>query len=273
MSELPLDKDQTAKLECPKKAHGLDAAGTGPMPDFISLRLGGSRSSAAVTPPKTIRVGIADDHPLVQESVAYFLRREQDLEVCFTCGTADEAFELARQQAPAVLLADIAMPGTSVFQTARELSRLGHPCRYLFLSAYLTDAYLQEALDLATTGRPCGYLLKSSPPTDLAPAVRALMAGQSVFTEQAAERLRLANLLAACPEVSPLHVLTPRERQVLTLVASDLSCKEIAAQLGLSVRTVDRHKCNIMSKLDIHSQVGLARYAYAEGLCDPRMSS
>jgi DNA-binding NarL/FixJ family response regulator len=118
-----------------------------------------------------------------------------------------------------------------------------------------------------------GYLLKSASVGEIAHAIRTVAAGASYLSAEAASRLPDGAMLGPRPAGLPtarLGRLTSREREVLRLVASDLSCKEIAVKLGLSARTVDRHKANIMEKLDIHSQVGLTRFAVAEGVCDPR---
>lgn len=212
-----------------------------------------------------IRLIIVDDHPLVRDSIGLLMAKEAEFSVISSCATADECLQAARASAPDAVLMDIEMPGSNVFQIVREHLRLGLKCRFVFLSAFLTDAYLQEVLHIGQDSA-VGYLLKTAPISEITHAIRTVVNGKSYLAAAALARLPEHRQGA----VSRLGLLTPREREVLQLVASDLSCKQIAGKLGLSIRTVDRHKANIMEKLDIHSQVGLTRFALAEGVCDPR---
>lgn len=217
-----------------------------------------------MTQTRTITVLVVDDHPLVRESMTLILEKEKDLRVVGACGDADAALAFAMAREPDVILMDIEMPGTPPFVVAQHLRRVGSASRFVFLSAFLTDTYVQDALNLA----PSGYLVKSADIGAIADALRAVAAGQNAFGPEATGRV--PDVGARRGAVSRLTLLTSREREVLQLVASDLACKEIADRLGLSARTVDRHKANIMAKLNIHSQVGLTRFAFAEGVCDPR---
>jgi two-component system response regulator NreC len=159
------------------------------------------------------------------------------------------------------------MAGTSAFKVAADLRKEGFGTRFVFLSAYLTDSNVQEILALGGSG----YLLKSAGVGEIAAAIRTVAAGGSHFGAEVRERVSEERPGArALRPRSRLALLTTREKEVLRCVANDLSGKEIATLLSLSVRTVDRHKSNIMEKLAIHSQVGLTRFAFAEGLCDAR---
>ncbi len=212
-----------------------------------------------------ISLMIVDDHPLVRDSLSYFLGAEGGFDVLGSVATADACYEaLSEGVDPDIVLMDIEMPGSSAFRVAMDLKKQGHRARFVFLTAYLTDANLGEALQLGV----CGYLLKQADVKDLADAIREVAAGRSAFGPEVRKRLEGTARL-----VSRVSLMTAREKEVLRCVASDLSGKEIAVKLGLSVRTVDRHKANIMEKLKIHSQVGLTRFAVAEGLCDPRFSN
>lgn len=218
-------------------------------------------------PDAKIRLVVVDDHPLVRESMTVLLGGEPGLDVVASCETADACTSVVRDLDPDVVLMDIEMPGSSAFKVAAELRKEGCKARFIFLSAYLTDSNVQEILAIGGSG----YLLKSAGVKEIADAVTAVAGGASHFAPEVMLRVRETQpgARAARPR-SRLELLTSREKEVLRCVASDLSGKEIANLLGLSVRTVDRHKANIMEKLAIHSQVGLTRFALAEGLCDPR---
>lgn len=212
-----------------------------------------------------ISLMIVDDHPLVRDSLSHFLGGEGGFDVLGSVATADACYlALSEGVDPDIVLMDIEMPGSSAFRIATDLKKEGYRARFVFLTAYLTDVNLGEALQLGV----CGYLLKQADVKDLADAIREVAAGRNAFAPEVRERLDGTGRL-----VSRISLLTAREKEVLRCVASDLSGKEVAVKLGLSVRTVDRHKANIMEKLKIHSQVGLTRFAVAEGLCDPRFSN
>ncbi len=215
-------------------------------------------------PVNKIRVLVVDDHPLVRESLVVLLDRSGDIEVVGSAGSAEEALGLSQTLRPDVLLMDIEMPGRSPFAVARELSQVPGAARVLFLSAFLTDSHVQETLTL----KGCGYMVKSASVKEIADAVRSVNQGRAYFSKEVASRFVATDQ----SRVARVQKLTSREREVLRCVARDLSGKEIAHELGLSVRTVDRHKANIMEKLAIHSQVGLTLYAIAEGMSDPRQS-
>lgn len=215
-------------------------------------------------PTNKIRVLVVDDHPLVRESLMVLLDRAGDIEVVGSAGSAEDALGQSKTLRPDVILMDIEMPGRSPFAVARELAQEPGAPRVLFLSAYLTDGHVQETLSL----KNCGYMVKSASVKEIAEAVRSVNDGRTYFSKEVASRF----VATDHTRVARLSKLTSREREVLRCVARDLSGKEIAHELGLSVRTVDRHKANIMEKLSIHSQVGLTLYAIAEGISDPRQN-
>ena len=209
---------------------------------------------------------VVDDHPVVRESLAMLLGREPGLEVAASCGTADAGFRAVIDLAPDVVLMDIEMPVTSAFKVAGDLRKAGNPVRFVLLSAFLTDSNVQEILGLGGGG----YLLKSAGIDEIALAIRTVATGGPHYAAEVQRRVSdEVDGLPSKPR-SRLALLTTCEREVLRCVASDLSGEQIASLLDLSIRTVDRHRSNLMEKLAIHSQVGLTRFAVAEGLCDPR---
>ncbi len=147
------------------------------------------------------------------------------------------------------------------------MQTLGGKTKILFFTAFLSDAYILEASSLNVFG----YLTKTVSLDELAQGVFTLAEGKHVFSKDVQSRFPegTSSFTNKNPKVR-LSTLTPREREVLKFIASDMTGKEIANKLGLSSRTVDRHKANIMDKLAIHSQVGLTRFAVAEGLCESR---
>lgn len=217
----------------------------------------------AATPQK-VRLAIVDDHPLVRESIALFLGTETDFEVVASLDNADACRRFLADGTADVVLTDIEMPGGSAFALARESMRRAESTRFIFFSGFLTDNYIANVLALKVSG----YLLKSSPVAEISRAVREVSQGRAYYSREVQDRMRLSGTSAQ--RESRLSLLTAREQEILRCVASDMTGKEIAEALGLSARTVDRHKANIMGKLAIHSQVGLTRFAVAEGLCDPR---
>lgn len=233
---------------------------------------GQRQESPVPSADRAIRLLVVDDHPLVRESLIIFLGAEPGIEIAGACNNADAAQRAALELTPDVILMDIEMPGTCAFKVARELTRALPSLRFVFISAYLTDANIDSVLEL----EPAGYLLKSANVADIGAAVRQAAAGNSFFGPEVKDRLFEGGISGSSRDKKPrtrMGLLTVREREVLRCVASDLSGKEIAQKLGLSARTVDRHKANIMEKLKIHSQVGLTRFALAEGILDPRSTA
>jgi DNA-binding NarL/FixJ family response regulator len=213
-----------------------------------------------------ISVFIIDDHPVITDCLAEYLRRQPGFTVAGTSLKAESALPLLRQNPPDVLILDIELPGENAFEFARRLTVAGNDIKILFFTAFLTDAYLLEASTLPLFG----YLTKSVSMSELAEGVRTLADGRHVFSQDVLARFPagINSVMQKIPKTR-LGSLTAREREVLKYIASDMTGKEIAARLGLSSRTIDRHKANIMDKLGIHSQVGLTRFAVAEGLCQP----
>ncbi len=212
------------------------------------------------------RVLIVDDHCLVRESLATRLNSEADIEVVGTAGDAAEAVSLALVLNPNVILMDIRMPGLSCFDAVRTLDQQRPDARVLFLSAHCLDGYIEEALQL----NAWGYVSKQANVDCLLRAIRAVHQGNRFYSPEVEERFgRPPRQGADKRPVTRVSLLTQRERDVLRYVSGGLSAKQIAALLHISVRTVDRHRANIMDKLDIHDRVELAGFAYREGIAQP----
>jgi DNA-binding NarL/FixJ family response regulator len=213
--------------------------------------------------PLKTRILLADDHVLVRHGLRMVLNAAPDLEVAAEAGDGAEAVELALGTDEIHLaVLDVAMPRMTGLQAAAELSRRRPELKLLMLSMHDSEQYLFEALKAGASG----YVLKTAADRDLVEAVRAAMRGEP-FLYPAAVTALIRDYLAR--EETPADPLTPRELQVLKLIAEAYTSDRIAAELSLSRRTVDRHRENILAKLGMRDRVELTRYAIRRGLVDP----
>jgi DNA-binding NarL/FixJ family response regulator len=213
--------------------------------------------------PLKTRILLADDHVLVRHGLRMVLNAAPDLEVAAEAGDGAEAVELALGTDEIHLaVLDVAMPRLTGLQAAAELSRRRPELKLLMLSMHESEQYLFEALKAGASG----YVLKTAADRDLVEAVRAAMRGEP-FLYPAAVTALIRDYLAR--EETPADPLTPRELQVLKLIAEAYTSDRIAAELSLSRRTVDRHRENILAKLGMRDRVELTRYAIRRGLVDP----
>ncbi len=211
----------------------------------------------------SIRVLVADDHRMFAAGIAALLAKEPDLEVLGTVGDGREAVRTALELEPAVVVMDLSMPGLSGIEAARQLAAERPAIKTLCLSMHRERQYLSAALEAGASG----YVLKDHAPEVLTAAIRCVAGGGTYLSPEmaaaAVDEYR-ASLIGHKPAIDP--VLTAREREVLQLVAEGLSSQEIAAQLGVSERTVATHRRHLAEKLDIHSVAGLTKYAIRHGL-------
>lgn len=201
----------------------------------------------AAEPP--IRLMLVDDHPLVRDGLRARLDAVPGLSVVAEAGSADAALELAPTARPDIVVMDIGLRGTSGIEATARLLRNMPGLRVLMLSMHDDPAYVQEALRAGARG----YVLKDSPADETVAAIRALMAGGTFIAAALAARS------ASAPQRD--EPLTPREREVLALVADGLSSREIGQRLAMGVRTVETHRTNLRRKLDLPSAAALVRYA------------
>ncbi|MCQ8834960.1 response regulator [Streptomyces malaysiensis] len=213
-----------------------------------------------------IRILLADDHALVRRGVRLILDREPDLEVVAEAGDGAEAIEAARNQEIDLAVLDIAMPRLTGLQATRELAALKPALRILMLTMHDNEQYLFQALKAGA----CGYVLKSVADRDLVAACRAAMRNEPFLYPGAVTALIRTYLdRVRHGEEDSDQLLTPREEEVVKLVAEGHSSKEIAEMLFISVKTVHRHRSNILHKLGLHDRLELARYAIRAGLIEP----
>jgi DNA-binding NarL/FixJ family response regulator len=218
-----------------------------------------------VTTPLVTRILLADDHAMVRRGLRHVLDAEPDLRVIAEAGDGRAAIEQALEQRPDLAILDVAMPRMTGLQAARELVGRLPELRLLMLSMHDNEEYFFEALSAGASG----YVLKSAADRDLVEACRAAMRGEP-FVYPGAVRALIREFLEAARrgEREPKDPLTPRESQVVKLIAEGRSNREIAAELVISEKTVERHRANILEKLGMHDRVELTRYAIRRGLVE-----
>jgi two-component system, NarL family, nitrate/nitrite response regulator NarL len=196
----------------------------------------------------TIRLMLVDDHPLVRDGLRARLASVPGLAVVAEADSADAALEIAPRAAPDLVLMDIGLRGTNGIEATRRLRALLPALHVVVLSMHDNAEYVREALQAGAGG----YVLKDSPAEDIVAAIHAVMAGGQYLS---------AGVVAAPPRERGDDSLTPREREVLALIAEGLSSKDIGERLAMGVRTVETHRTNLRRKLDLASPAALVRYA------------
>lgn len=212
------------------------------------------------------RILLADDHALVRRGLRLILDAEPDLEVVGEAADGEEAVALVAEGGVDLVVLDIAMPRLTGLQAAREISRRSPEVRILFLSMYDNEQYFFEALRAGASG----YVLKSVADRDLIEACRAAMRGESFLYPGAVTAL-VRDYLQRDRQGDrlPDSILTPREEQITKLIAEGNSAKDIAEALTISVKTVDRHRANILQKLGLKDRLDITRFAIRTGLVEP----
>ncbi|MDT0201058.1 response regulator transcription factor [Nocardioides sp. AE5] len=212
------------------------------------------------------RILLADDHALVRRGVRMILDQEPDLQVVAEAGDGAETIQVLREVEVDLAVLDVAMPRLTGLQAAREISRRKEPPKILMLSMHDNEQYFFESLRVGASG----YVLKSAADRDLVDACRAALRGES-FLYPGAESALVRDYLGRIKrgERLPNAVLTPREDEVVKLIAEGYSSRDIAAELTISVKTVDRHRENVLGKLGMRDRTELTRYAIRVGLIEP----
>jgi DNA-binding NarL/FixJ family response regulator len=219
-----------------------------------------------MTVPLKTRILLADDHALVRHGLKLILDREPDLEVVSEAGDGAEAVQTALAGEIDLAVLDVTMPRLTGIQAARELSQQRPDLRTLILSMHDNEQYFFEALRAGASG----YVLKSVADRDLVEACRATMRGESFIYPGAVRALIREHLERLRAGEDPLEdPLSPRETEVVKLVAEGLTSKEIGDTLSISEKTVERHRANILDKLGLRDRVELTRYAIRRGLVEP----
>ena len=216
---------------------------------------------------KRITVLLADDHQIVREGFRSLLGHERDIEVVGEAATGREAVQLTGQLRPAVVVMDIAMPLLNGLEATRQIRKAFPDTRVLILSAHSDDAYVEQVGVLGAAG----FLLKQTSSHDLATAIREAQKGNTFFCHAVSKRARDGSRKPGAQGGSSRkggNRLSSREVEVLQLIAEGRPNKQVAAELGVSFKTVDKHRQQLMAKLNIHDIAGLTRYAIREGIIE-----
>jgi DNA-binding NarL/FixJ family response regulator len=215
-----------------------------------------------------IRCLLADDHTLVRQGIRRLLESEPDIEVVGEASSAEEAVEKTKDLRPDLVLMDVGMPGLSSFEAARQIRRISLVTRVLFLTMYDDEEYVMQCMEAGASG----YLLKDAPSQQLIAAVRDVYRGGKYVSAPLLGKM-VDIYQSQRPDASRATRLTPRERQILKLLAEGKSAKEVASLLDLSVRTVESHRFNLMRKIGVHNKVELLTYALREKIIKIPMHS
>jgi two-component system response regulator NreC len=222
-----------------------------------------------VTSP-AIRVLLVEDHAILREGLRALLEIEPDLQVIGDCADAGAALEACERLQPNLVMTDLALSGCSGIDFIAELRRRRSSAQVLVLTAHNTEEYIRAALDAGARG----YVLKDSGRADLLQAIRTVVAGGQYLCAAVAAKVVSGFVSGREPRraVSPETLVTGRERQVLTRVALGQSNKFIARDLGLSVKTVEKHRANLMRKLTLHNAAAVTLFALRHGFIDAQVA-
>ncbi|MBN2684212.1 MAG: response regulator transcription factor [Pontiellaceae bacterium] len=214
---------------------------------------------------KPIDVLLADDHQMLRQGLRKILESEGDIAIVGEAATGREAVTMSRELRPAVVVMDIAMPLLNGLEAMRQILDAEWKPKVLILSAHSDDAYVEKSVSLGAAG----FLLKQTSAQVLAEAIREIEKGNTFFGPLISKRQHRQKDLDREGHLkrNGSH-LTPREMEVLQLIAEGLANKQIAAELGISIKTVEKHRTHLMQKLDIHDTAGLTRYVIEAGIIE-----
>lgn len=214
-----------------------------------------------------IRVLLVDDHTVVRQGLRVLLEAEPDIAVVGEAGNGREAVQMTKRLLPDVVVMDIAMPNLNGLEATRQIAKEVPTTKLLILSSYNDDEYVHQVTGAGATG----YLLKQTAATDLIKAVRETKSGNAFFSPAISKRLmeRYREAVLSGGSIrKQSDLLTSREAEVLQLIAEGLANKQIAAELCISIKTVEKHRQQVMNKLNIHDIAGLTRYAISKGVIE-----
>jgi len=218
-------------------------------------------------PIKPISVLLAEDHAIVREGFRSLLKHESDIEVVGEAETGSQAVAMVKKLRPAVVVMDIAMPLLNGLEATRQIRKDVPDTKVVILSAHGDDAYVKQVVGLGAAG----FLLKQTSSDNLARAIREVHQGKTFFSPAISKRFAGRGekaLNRAGNFKMKNNYLSSREVEVLQLIAEGKPNKQVAAELGVSFKTVDKHRQHLMSKLNIHDIAGLTRYAISAGIIE-----
>lgn len=219
-----------------------------------------------------ISVLLVDDHNIVRQGLKALLTAEGDITVAAEAQTGREAVQLAARIRPEVVVMDLAMPLLNGWEATRQILKVAPSAKVLVLSTYDNIEHVQQAIAAGAAA----YLIKQTAAADLVKAIREVRKGNAYFSPPIAESLRERTYRTesegTADQPAPNNVeLTLREAEVLQLIAEGFANKQIAAELGLSVKTVEKHRQQVMNKLNIHDTASLVRHAVAKGIIETNL--
>lgn len=211
----------------------------------------------------SIRIIIADDHKIVRDGLRVLLEKHSDMKVVAEAQDGREAIELAKKLLPTVIIMDITMPDLNGIDATRQIVAQSPHTRIIALSMHSDRQFVVRMLEAGA----CAYLLKNTAFTELALAIRTVVSGRAFLSPQITDVV-VEQLVSTLPEreVPATEMLTPREREVLQLLAEGNSTKQTASKLHVSVTTIETHRRHLMEKLDRYSTADLTKFAIREGL-------
>jgi DNA-binding NarL/FixJ family response regulator len=220
---------------------------------------------------KKLSILLADDHTVVRQGLRALLAAEADFEVVGEAENGRDAVALAKKTRPDVVLMDVAMPMLNGAEAARRILEQSPGTRIIVLTSYGNDECVAQMIRAGASG----YLIKQTAASDLARAIREIRRGNYFYSSAIAKRLReIEPMVSASGRISKKAAeLTAREIEVLQLIAGGRSNKEAAVELGISIKTVEKHRQQVMNKLNIHEVAGLTRYALAKGIVQTEQRS
>lgn len=213
----------------------------------------------------TIRLLLADDHRLMRAGLRALLHSLEHVQVVAEAGNGYEALQLAEQHRPDIVIMDIGMEELNGLEATARMAKLTPAPRVIVLSMHANEEYVRRALQAGAVA----YLLKGAEPAELEFAIQAVMRGETYLTPAVSKQVIQEYLHSGAVKPDSLRELTPRQREVLQLIAEGHSTKDIARKLNLSIKTVETHRGELMNRLDIHEVAGLVRYAIRTGLVTP----
>jgi DNA-binding NarL/FixJ family response regulator len=216
---------------------------------------------------RKIRVLLVDDHTVVRQGLRALLAAEDDIEIIGEAENGRHALQLVKKLLPDVVVMDIAMPVLNGVEATRQITRYVPSVKVLVLSTYSNDEYVEQL----TEAGAAGYLVKQTAANDLLKAIREAFKGNAFFSPAIAKRLRdqcRQTYMVGQPIRRRSDYLTTREAEVLQLIAEGRANKQIAAELCISIKTVEKHRQQVMNKLGIHDVAGLTRHAISKGIIE-----
>jgi DNA-binding NarL/FixJ family response regulator len=221
---------------------------------------------------KRITVLLAEDHTIVRQGLRLLVEADGDIKIIGEAKTGREAVQMTAQLRPEVVVMDIAMPLLNGFEASRQILKASPEARILILSAHSDPEYIEQMVKAGARG----FLVKQASGEVLAMAIRLLHQGGTYFTPSIAEYIKEHRQQTRSKDrLRNLHPapLTSREAEMLQLIAEGHGSKQIASELGISIKTVEKHRQNMMEKLDIHDIAGLTRFAIAAGIIESSIQS